>query len=168
LRFLLTQVDELLTKSGVEIHRYWDLREIVPEVSWANRSEDDLLDELDEVLMQSVKQRMISDVPFGAFLSGGIDSSLMVAMMGKHLSAPIKTFTIGFEERAYDESPDARAVAEFLGTEHHCEHLSVDNLLDLMPDFLHHYDEPYLREVSARDSLFPDMDYRIFQKGPRA
>lgn len=137
---------------GLEIKRYWNLSTITPEMSWAHRSEDDLLDELDEVLVQSVKQRMITDVPFGAFLSGGIDSSLMVAMMGKHTNTPIKTFTIGFEEKAYDESSDAQAVAQYLGTDHHCEHLHVDNLLDLIPDFLHHYDEPFFDSAA-----FPTM-----------
>jgi len=137
---------------GLEINRYWDLRIITPESNWSHRSEDDLLDELDEVLVQSVKQRMISDVPFGAFLSGGIDSSLMVAMMGKHTNTPVKTFTIGFEEKAYDESSDAQAVANYLGTEHYCEHLRVDNLLDLIPDFLHHYDEPFFDSAA-----FPTM-----------
>jgi len=141
-----------VSESGLEIKRYWDLRTITPETSWKRRSEGDLLDELDEVLVQSVKQRMITDVPFGAFLSGGIDSSLMVAMMGKHTNTPIKTFTIGFEEKAYDESSDAQAVAEYLGTEHHCEHLHVDNLLDLVPDFLHHYDEPFFDSAA-----FPTM-----------
>jgi asparagine synthase (glutamine-hydrolysing) len=141
-----------VTEDGLEVKRYWDLRIITPETSWRHRSENDLLDELDEVMVNSVKQRMISDVPFGAFLSGGIDSSLMVAMMAKHTNTPIKTFTIGFEEKAYDESPDAHLVAQYLGTEHHCEHLRVDNLLDLIPDFLHHYDEPFFDSAA-----FPTM-----------
>ncbi|MGD2119010.1 MAG: asparagine synthase (glutamine-hydrolyzing) [Chromatiales bacterium] len=130
-------------ENGMEVKRYWDFRSIEPEVEWRHRSENDLLDELDEVLTRSVSQRMVSDVPLGAFLSGGIDSTLMVAMMGKLANNPIKTFTIGFDVKAYDESAHAQAVAEHLSTEHHCEHLHVNRLLDLMPTFLQHYDEPF-------------------------
>lgn len=137
---------------GISITKYWSLEKIDTELTWAKRSENDLLDELDGILSNSVKQRMISDVPFGAFLSGGIDSSLMVAMMGKQTVAPIKTFTIGFEEKSYDESKDAQSVANYLGTQHHCEYLHVNDLLKLMPDFLHHYDEPFFDSAA-----FPTM-----------
>ena len=139
-------------ESGIEVHRYWDFRGIEPEESWQRRSENDLLDEMDELISRSVRQRMISDVPLGAFLSGGIDSSLMVAMMARQTNAPIKSFTIGFEEKTYDESGDAKLIADYLGTEHHCEYLRVNNLLDLLPSFLHHYDEPFFDSAA-----FPTM-----------
>ncbi|MDH5523637.1 MAG: asparagine synthase (glutamine-hydrolyzing) [Desulfobulbaceae bacterium] len=138
--------------NGVKIQRYWDLRIIQPAKEWVRRSEEDLLDELDGVLLRSVEKRMVSDVPLGAFLSGGIDSSLMVAMMAKNSSSPIKTFTIGFEEKAYDESSDARVVANYLGTDHYCQHLCVNNLLDLLPNFLNQYDEPFFDSAA-----FPTM-----------
>ena len=73
-----------------------------------------MLDELDEIVSRTVRSRMISDVPLGAFLSGGIDSSLVVAMMAKHSAKPVKTFTIGFNEKEYDESTHAQAVAYYL------------------------------------------------------
>ena len=95
---------------------------------------------------------MVSDVPLGAFLSGGIDSSLIVAMMNKFTSKPIKTFTIGFEEKRYDESTPAKAVADYLGTEHYCERLSVNDLLQLVPTFFEEYDEPFFDS-----SAFPAM-----------
>jgi asparagine synthase (glutamine-hydrolysing) len=125
---------------------------IQPETSWIRRSEDDLLDELDEILSRSVRKRMVSDVPIGAFLSGGIDSTLMVAMMGKYSSNPVNTFTIGFDEEAYDESQNAQQVANHLFTNHYCQHLSVNDLLGLMPDFLKHYDEPFFDSAA-----FPTM-----------
>lgn len=129
--------------AGLRLERYWDFRHIETEMSWEGREEDDLLDELDEIVSRSVEARMISDVPLGAFLSGGIDSSLAVAMMGRHSSQPVETFTIGFREADYDESADADAVARHLKTNHHCEFLSVSDLLELMPVFLREYDEPF-------------------------
>lgn len=128
---------------GIEIKRYWDFSQIPTDLSYLSRSEDSILDEMDAIITKSVRQRMVSDVPLGAFLSGGIDSSLMVAIMSKLHSRPIKTFTIGFEERDYDESSDAEAVAKYLKTDHHCEHLKVNDLLELVPTFLENYDEPF-------------------------
>jgi len=93
-----------LQNGELTIQRYWDFRHIAPETAWEHRKEEDLLDELDELLSRSVQLRMVSDVPIGAFLSGGVDSSLVSALMAKHSARPIKTFTIGFEQGPYDES----------------------------------------------------------------
>jgi len=142
----------LLGKDGLKLERYWDFRQINPVKAWKKRREEDLLDELDEIVSRSVRSRMISDVPLGAFLSGGIDSSLIVAMMAKHSPHPVKTFTIGFSEKNYDESFYAQAVADCLGTEHHCEHMSVNDLLRLMPSFHQEFDEPFYDS-----SAFPTM-----------
>jgi len=142
----------IMDKMGIKIKRYWDFRKIEPDMAWRKRNEDDLLDELDEILTQSVSDRMSSDVPLGAFLSGGIDSTLMVALMQKQLSSPVKTFTIGFDVKQYDESGHANAVAKHLHTEHYCEQLNVNQLLDLMPDFLQNYDEPFFDSAA-----FPTM-----------
>jgi asparagine synthase (glutamine-hydrolysing) len=143
-----------LTLRGHELHieRYWDFRQIPVEVSWKGRKEEDLLDELDETLSRSVQLRMVSDVPLGAFLSGGIDSSLVAAIMSKFSTQPIKTFTIGFEEPDCDESPHALAVAQSIGSEHFCEQLQVKDLLALMPTYFQEYDEPF-----ADSSAFPTM-----------
>ncbi len=142
----------LVDDKGLRLERYWDFRDIQPEISWVKRREEDLLDELDEIVSRSVGSRLISDVPLGAFLSGGIDSSLVVAIMAKHLSQPVKTFTIGFAEKSYDESLHAQAVAEYLGTEHYCEHLQVNDLIQLLPTFQEEYDEPFFDS-----SAFPVM-----------
>lgn len=142
----------LLDRDGLKIERYWDYRHIEPRHDWANRSEDDLLDELDEIVTRCVLLRMISDVPLGAFLSGGIDSSLVVAVMARHANRPVKTFTIGFDESVYDESSHAARVAAHLETDHHTEHLRVDGLLDLLPTFLDEFDEPFFD-----NSAFPTM-----------
>jgi asparagine synthase (glutamine-hydrolysing) len=142
----------LLDASGLQLRRYWDYRQIATEHSWEHRREDDLLDELDEILSRSVRSRMISDVPLGAFLSGGIDSSIVVAMMAKFSSKPVKTFTIGFENKAYDESHHAAAVARHLGTEHFREEMRIDDLLELKPTFSREFDEPFFDS-----SAFPTM-----------
>jgi asparagine synthase (glutamine-hydrolysing) len=134
------------------LERYWDCAQIEPEPSWEARSEDDLLDELDELLCRSVRWRLLSDVPLGAFLSGGIDSSVVVGAMRRLSTGSVKTFTIGFQEREFDESPHAAAVARHLGTEHHSEELAVDDLLELLPTFVAEYDEPFY-DISA----FPTM-----------
>lgn len=100
--------------------------------------EERLLAELDD----AVKVRLVSDVPFGAFLSGGLDSSVVCALMTRHLSQPLKTFSIGFEEAAFDELPDARRVAQHLGTEHH-ELVVRADATGLLDTLAHHFDEPF-------------------------
>ncbi len=127
----------------LRIDRYWQFSHIAPEPSWERRREEDLLDELDEIVSRVVRLRMISDVPLGAFLSGGIDSSLIVALMAKHSSSLVKTFTIGFEEKPYDESVHAKAVSEHIATDHYFERLRVDELFRLMPVFREEFDEPF-------------------------
>nr|WP_321404166.1 asparagine synthase (glutamine-hydrolyzing) [uncultured Desulfobacter sp.] len=142
----------MVDAKGIHVSRYWNYDQIEPEKVWEYRSEEDLLDELDELIDKSVQSRMISDTPLGAFLSGGIDSSLVVAMMQKHSTAPVKTFTIGFEETAYDESVHAQAVADYIGTTHFCERMKVTELLALGPNFIQEFDEPFFDS-----SAFPVM-----------
>ncbi len=122
---------------------YWSPLQIEPIAAWRGRSENDLLDELEVLVERSVRSRLIADVPLGAFLSGGIDSSVVVAMMARLASGPVKTFTIGFREPQYDESAHAAKVARALGTEHRQEILSVDDLLALVPSFHEQFDEPF-------------------------
>jgi len=123
---------------GVKIDRYWELNY---EPKW-EESENELIDELEERLIECVKLHMVSDVPVGAFMSGGLDSTLIVAMVMKHAGVgPIKTFSVGLPYREYDESPYARMVAERYRTEHH-EHIIVPSLLDTLPRLVWHLDEP--------------------------
>jgi asparagine synthase (glutamine-hydrolysing) len=133
----------LTLKAGrLNIERYWDYCNIEPDASLLKRSESDLTDELESLLTEMVGDRLVSDVPLGAFLSGGIDSSIVVALMGKLTSSPVKTFTIGFNDAKFDESPYARSVAEHLGTDHVCEILTTDDLIKLLPLHTQEYDEP--------------------------
>jgi len=97
----------------------------------------------EDVLSKAIQARMVADVPLGAFLSGGIDSSSIVTLMQKSSARPVKTFTIGVEGHAYDESSDASRLAEFLGTEHHEHRLSVSKALEIVPKLTEYYDEPF-------------------------
>jgi asparagine synthase (glutamine-hydrolysing) len=100
------------------------------------------VEELRELLDSAVRLRMRSDVPLGAFLSGGVDSSIIVALMQQHSAEPVKTFTIGFPVPEYDESRYAAAVAQHLATDHHVLEVKPD-ALDVLPKLAYHYDEPF-------------------------
>ena len=105
-------------------------------------SEAEYVDELRSRLSQSVRSQLVSDVPLGAFLSGGVDSSVIAALMQQHSPSPIKTFCVGFPDAAYDESAYARRVAQHLGTEHHALRVTPD-CIDVLPKLVWHFDEPF-------------------------
>jgi asparagine synthase (glutamine-hydrolysing) len=104
---------------------------------------DTAVEQLHELLRTSVRQRMVADVPIGAFLSGGIDSSTIVALMQSVSEQPVRTFTIGFDDAAYDEAVHARAVARHLGTAHTEVVLAPNVALDLVPEVAGWFDEPF-------------------------
>ena len=106
-------------------------------------SEDEASHELETLLRDAVRLRMVADVPLGVFLSGGIDSSIVTALMQAQSSVPIRTFTVGFNETAYDEAPFAAAVARHLGTEHTELYMSTDDVVDVLPKLPSIYDEPF-------------------------
>jgi asparagine synthase (glutamine-hydrolysing) len=106
------------------------------------RSEATLERCLAEQLDEAVRVRLVADVPFGAFLSGGLDSSVVAALMARHMSEPVKTFTIGFREDDFNELPDARAIARHIGSQHH-ELIVEARAVDLLDDLVWHFDEPF-------------------------
>lgn len=106
------------------------------------------VEELDQLLRHAVKRQMVADVPLGAFLSGGIDSSTVVALMQAQSSRPVKTFSIGFHDGEYDEAPHAKAVASYLGTDHTELYVTPDDALAVIPRLPSMYDEPF-GDVSA-------------------
>jgi asparagine synthase (glutamine-hydrolysing) len=122
--------------------RYWDLKEIVQRPR-RDTAPSELLDELEVRLKTSIGLRMEADVPLGAFLSGGIDSSAIVALMQTQSSRPIRTFTIGFEVPGFNEAECARAVAAHLGTEHEEVYLTHGDALDVVADLPRIWDEPF-------------------------
>lgn len=123
---------------AMSVHRYWQL---AFEPKWGS-DEHSLKEQLLERLEDAVRVRLVSDVPFGAFLSGGIDSSIVAALMARNLRAPVKTFTIGFKDAEYDETQDARAVAAHIGADHHELVIEAD-AVSLMKDLVWHFDEPF-------------------------
>ncbi len=125
----------------VESHRYWSPPAEPP--GGADRPESAYLDELEELMKDAFSKRLIADVPVGVFLSGGIDSSLVTAILARHTTAPVKTFTIGFKEKSYDEAGWARRVAGCLGTEHTEETVTPEHAREILPLWPEIYDEPF-------------------------
>jgi asparagine synthase (glutamine-hydrolysing) len=123
---------------GSRIEPYWDLR-FVPD---GRATEEDCVQRLRELLEESVRLHLVSDVPLGAFLSGGIDSSAVVATMARLGTGPVKTFSIGFAEEDYDELAYARRVAKAFATEHHELILSPD-VVEIVDDLAWYLDEPF-------------------------
>ena len=122
----------------VTVEPYWQVR----FGEKVNLSEDEALEQFGSLFRDSVRRRLIADVPLGAFLSGGMDSSSVVAEMAELSAGPVKTFSIGFGERDFDELAYARQVAERFGTEHH-ELVVEPRALEVLPTLVEHYGEPY-------------------------
>lgn len=141
---------------------YWSLRELVDsrEPVLLKPNDPAITDAVDEALRKAVKMRMVSDVPLGAFLSGGIDSSLIVAMMQLQSSRPVKTFTIGFWETPYNEAEDAARIARHLGTEHHELYLSSRECIDLIARLPTIYDEPFADSSQIPTTLVSEFTRR--------
>lgn len=131
----------IVNHQGVKEYSYWKLPDITDKD--LVRNESIISDQLNELLSDSVRIRMRSDVPYGAFLSGGLDSSSIVAAMSDISSFPVKTFTIGFHEDAFDERKIARIIARKYGTEHHEEVVEKSSVEKSVQHILHHYDEPF-------------------------
>jgi len=128
------------SRHGLEVRPYWEPP--LPDSGWKHRSESELAEELRDLVRSAVQFRLRSDVPLGAFLSGGLDSSVIVAAMRDLGETDIHSFAIGFEEASFDESPFARQVADYLGTTHH-ESRKALRAGDLLFDLVRHYGQPY-------------------------
>ncbi len=140
----------LLCRGGrTEIRRYWKLAHAPKHEARTAGQVRELEVELRERLEDAVRCRLVSDVPVGAFLSGGIDSSAVVAMMSRMTGHPVRTFSIGFAEDAYDELPAARIVSERFRTQHTEFRAKVD-VVEMLPELVRSYDEPF-----AADSAIP-------------
>jgi len=127
-----------VTRGGISQSCWWDLASVKCE----GHSEEEWISSFNQLLDDAVRIRLRSDVPFGAFLSGGVDSSTIVGMMGRHLHQPVNTFCIGFNDPRYDESPFAQAAADRFDTNHDMQKVE-SNLLGLWPLATFHCDQPH-------------------------
>lgn len=140
-------------KDNLEIKKYWEIPSIN---SIIDITEEDAIKKTEELLKESFNHRMISDVPVGVFLSGGIDSSLVASILQSKSSSPIKTFTMGFHEKEFNESEDARKIAQYLKTDHREFLCSKKDAFQIIPMVADIYDEPF-----ADDSFIPT--YLLFK-----
>lgn len=129
---------------------FWSLNDTITQETL--RDENIAKKQLDEILSNAIEKQMVSDVPIGTFLSGGIDSSIVTAIASKTATKQVKTFSIGFHEEKYNEAPYAEKVAKHLKTDHHTFMIGEKDILNLVPELLSVYDEPF-----GDSSAFPTM-----------
>ncbi|MDX6693396.1 MAG: asparagine synthase (glutamine-hydrolyzing) [Blastocatellia bacterium] len=133
----------------VRIEKYWDVRFDNQQADAAARSDEDYINEWTELFRDSVRLRLMADVPLGMFLSGGIDSSAIAAVMSKMVSEPIKTFSVAFKEREANELEYARLVARAFKTDHHEIIVSPEDFFKVLPQLVWHEDEPLAHPSSV-------------------
>ena len=169
-RSIFKGIEKLEPGSMVEIdadgretrHGYWDLRALARDAVRDRTAIDDemAVEALDSLLRDAVKRRMIADVPLGVFLSGGIDSSTVLALTQAQSTQPVKSFTIGFGEEGYDEARHAKQVAAHLGTDHTELHVTEDHALAVLPRLASWYDEPFADSSQVPTYLVSEMTRR--------
>lgn len=150
------------TSGDPRIETYWSLADIARE-GQSNRlpfSEDEAAERLDVLLRDAVRRRMVADVPLGAFLSGGIDSSTVLALMQAQSTRPVRSFSIGFSVREFDEAQHAAAVARHLGTEHTELYVSPSHAREVIPRLPDMYDEPFADSSQIPTFLVSEMTRR--------
>jgi len=135
----------IINSSGLKLRQWWDTDSVwrAGQRSQFSGSDDEAVNSLESVLLKAISARMLSDVPLGAFLSGGIDSSTVVALMQTISSKPVRTYSIGFREDKYNEATYAKAVATHLATDHTEFYVSPRDMLDVLPAMAQYWDEPF-------------------------
>ena len=128
---------------GLDIKEYWNVAEVKTSHMQAPLQFDEALEQMDVLLQDSVKMRLISDVPVGVFLSSGIDSALVAAISQKVADRQIKSFTIGFYDKERNEADRAARIAEYIGTQHKELYISENEILEMLKDLPYYYDEPF-------------------------
>jgi len=139
-----------ISREGVEFNKYWDLRSKISNNMVTDKTQ--AMVKLSDLLISSVQYQLKSDVPFGVFLSGGIDSSLVTAQATYLSSVKVNSFSIGFEENSHNESEYAKAIAKYLGTDHHEFIVSTRDAINMLEGIFDSYDEPF-----ADSSVIPTM-----------
>ena len=134
---------EIDLKLNISKKKYWNMKDYVGKKNLHSSNFSNLKSQITSLIEDSVKKRMISDVPIGCFLSGGIDSSLVASIMQKNSNKKINTFTIGFEENNYNEAIQAKNISKYLGTNHNEHYFSNKDALEVIPNIYKFYDEPF-------------------------
>ncbi len=145
-----------LATQKMQQHQYWSVLEAYNKPK-LDISLEDAIDESEKILTSAFNYRMVADVPVGIFLSGGYDSSIVTALLQKDSSQKLKTFTIGFHEKGYDETPYAKEVAKHLGTEHTEYYCTQKDALDIIPKLPEIYDEPFADPSSIPTTLVSQL-----------
>ncbi|RME83605.1 MAG: asparagine synthase (glutamine-hydrolyzing), partial [Zetaproteobacteria bacterium] len=140
---LLALRQDALQGAWPEPERYWSLADAASKSGSFSGDAHEAEEALDRLLRETIRDKMLADVPLGAFLSGGIDSSTVVAVMQAESVRPVRTFSIGFHEEGYNEAPFAKKIAEHLGTEHTELYLTPQDALDVVPTLARIWDEPF-------------------------
>lgn len=148
------------TSDGVKIWSYWDI--LFHPHEKPPHSEAECIEQLDALLHESVKAHLMSDVPFGAFLSGGVDSSTVVAFMSQYLNEPVKTFSVGYSGPGaeYSELPYARLVAQQYQTDHHEVLVTAQDFIDLTPKVIWHLDQPIADQAAVATYMVAELASR--------
>lgn len=146
--------------SGIHVRRYWDID--YSRQGERGRHEESYAEELDALLHESVRLQLMSDVPFGAFLSGGVDSSTIVALMSKYVSEPVRTFSVGFagDGEEMNELPYARMVAEQYQTDHHEILITAQDMMELSERIVYHLDQPIGDHATIANYMVADLASR--------
>ena len=150
----------VVSRKGMKIERYWQASFATEDAMDSTRSDAAWLEELSALLADATRLRLMADVPVGAYLSGGLDSSLIAALMRRHAAGKIDTFSIAFTDSAFDESEHQRRMAQYLGTEHQVVQASHADIGAIFPDVVWHCETPLLRTAPAPMYLLAQLVHR--------